>query len=218
MITLTENAIVERLRLGLGKMAKEVNSYGGELEDMGAIVHVLPGVWVTFLGVQGSKPVSTHRNKFYVTGRFSVMVACYNVREEAARRQGGPMGINRDEPGSNLLIRSIRRLLTRQDFGLKIEPLMPGRVRNLFNSALNHKALSAYACEFDTVWVEEALDNGRWPAPESEVEDDYAFAYFGGKLDKPWPMHESTGLAYRFPGQNVTVAEDILETKKDEQD
>jgi phage gp37-like protein len=216
MITLTENAIVERLRLGLGKMAKEVNSYGGELEDMGAVVHILPAVWVTFLGVQGTKPVSTHRKKFYVTGRFSVMVACYNVREETARRQGGPMGINRDEPGSNLLIRSIRRLLTRQDFGLKIEPLMPGRVRNLFNSAMNHKALSAYACEFDTVWVEEALDNARWPAPESDADDDYAFQYYGGKLDKPWPMHESTGMAYRLPGQSGNAAEDIVETRNDE--
>lgn len=218
MITQTENAIVERLRLGLGKMAKEVNTYGGQLENMGDVVHILPAVWVTFLGIQGSKAVSTHRNKFYVTGRFSVMVACYNVREETARRQGGPAGKNFDEPGSNLLVKSVRRLLTRQDFGLAIEPLMPGRVRNLFNAALNHKALAAYACEFDTVWVEDALDNERWPAPESDSDDDYPFQYYGGKLDKPWPMHESTGMGYRLPGQNSDVAGDIVETKNDEQD
>ncbi|MGL9774403.1 MAG: phage protein Gp37 [Sodalis sp. (in: enterobacteria)] len=130
-------------------------SYGGALEGVGAIARVLPACWVTFLGVQQTQPVSTHKHRFYTSGRFSVLLAAYSVREEAAQRKGGPA---RDEVGCNRLIRAIRRLMNRQDMGLPVEPLLPGWVRSsLFSACLNSDALAAYSCEFDTVWVEEAL-------------------------------------------------------------
>ncbi|NIG88532.1 DUF1834 family protein [Serratia symbiotica] len=42
MINETELAMIERLRVGLGQMVKEVSSYGGELDDVGAIARALP--------------------------------------------------------------------------------------------------------------------------------------------------------------------------------
>lgn len=215
MISETELAMIERLRAGLGQMVKEVSSYGGELDDVGAIVRALPAVWVTFLGIQSSAPVSTHKNSFRVMGRFAVMVTAYNVRQEAAQRRGGPQ---LDEVGCNLIVRSVRRLLTRQDMGLPIEPLLPGRVRSLFSSRLNEKAMSAYSCEFDTVWIEEALECGHWPAPEGDDDPDRVFAWYRGRLDKPYPMHESTGLAYHLDGQGPTVAQDIIFTEAKDHD
>ncbi|WP_050747481.1 phage protein Gp37 [Sodalis glossinidius] len=148
---------------------------------------------MTFLGVQQTRPLSTHKQLFYTTGRFSVLLAACSVCKEAAQRKGGPA---RDEVGCNRLIQAVRRLMSRQDMGLHIEPLLPGWVRSLFSTRLNSDALAAYACEFDTVWVEEALDNGRWPAPEGDNDPDRLFADHQGRLDTPWPMHERTGLAY----------------------
>lgn len=207
MISEIENAMMARLKDGLGRMVSSVGSYGGELEDVGAIARVLPACWVTFLGVQQTRPVSTHKHRFYTTGRFSVLLAAYSVREEAAQRKGGPA---RDEVGCNRLIRAVRRLMSRQDMGLPVEPLLPGRVRSLFSTRLNSDALAAYACEFDTVWVEEALDNGRWPAPEGDNDPDRLFADYQGRLDTPWPMHERTGLAYHLDDQPAVVAQDLV--------
>ncbi|MCZ5321372.1 DUF1834 family protein [Escherichia coli] len=36
----------------------------------------------------------------------------------------------------------------------------PGRVRTLFNTGVSERAMSMFACEFDTRWVEHALENG----------------------------------------------------------
>lgn len=53
VITDIEKAIVERLRKGMGRMAKNVRSYGGELDGEPAeVLRQLPAVWVTFGGVQ----------------------------------------------------------------------------------------------------------------------------------------------------------------------
>ncbi|WP_438805487.1 phage protein Gp37 [Sodalis sp. (in: enterobacteria)] len=76
------------------------------------------------------------------------MLAAYSVREEAAQRKGGPA---RNEVGCNSLIRAVRRLMSRQDMVLPVEPLLPGWVRSLFSARLNSDALAAYSCEFDTV-------------------------------------------------------------------
>lgn len=116
----------------------------------------------------------------------------------------------RDEVSCNQLIRAVRRLMSRQDMGLPVEPLLSGRVRSLFSTRLNSDALAAYSCDFDTVWVEEALDNGRWLAPESDNDPDRLFADYQGRLDTSWPMHERTGLAYHLDDQPAVVAQDIV--------
>ncbi|NIG88531.1 DUF1834 family protein [Serratia symbiotica] len=118
----------------------------------------------------------------------------------------------------NLIIRSVRRLLTRQDMSLPIEPFFPGRVRSLFSSRLNEKVMSAYACEFDTVWIEEALECGHWPAPDGGDDPDRVFAWYRGRLDKPYPMHESTGLTYHLDGKGPAVAQDNISTEAKDHD
>ncbi|MFS7554017.1 phage protein Gp37, partial [Pasteurella multocida] len=46
MITKIENALVERLKKGLGKLANTVKSYGGELDDESIGTARLPAVLV----------------------------------------------------------------------------------------------------------------------------------------------------------------------------
>lgn len=47
MISEIENAMMARLKDGLGRMVSSVGSYGGELEDVGAIARVLPACATT---------------------------------------------------------------------------------------------------------------------------------------------------------------------------
>lgn len=209
MITEIEQAIVARLKAGLGKMVKDVTTYGGELEDIGKIVRTLPGAWVTFKGVTGCKPMNTTRMRWRVTGDFAVFVASRSVRSEAAQREGGG-GPRLDDAGCNLIAQSVRRLLTGQDVGLDIDCLRPGRVANLFRKAYNDSAVTVYVCEFSTHWYEDALENGHWPAPENATDPDYVFRQYCGRLDEPYPDHNSTHADYSVDG--VNVAEDTVTT------
>ncbi|WP_181240948.1 phage protein Gp37, partial [Enterobacter ludwigii] len=91
VITDIEKAIVERLRKGMGRMAKNVRSYGGELDGEPAeVLRQLPAVWVTFGGVQKTEPYSTARQRFVTHGRFVVVVGERSLRSEEAARMGGP--------------------------------------------------------------------------------------------------------------------------------
>ncbi|WP_208952515.1 DUF1834 family protein [Rahnella sp. ChDrAdgB13] len=216
MITQIEQAIADRLNQGLntgqGGMVRQVTTYGGELEDIGEILRVLPGAWVTFKGVTSCKPVSTSQRRWRVFGDFAVFVASRSVRSETAQREGGPV---LDEPGCNLIVESVRRLLIGQDVGLPIACLRPGRVANLFRKAYREGAVSVYVCEFSTHWYEDALENGRWPAPEGSSDPDYVFAQYCGRLDKPYPAHDSTAGTFTTPS-GVTVTDVVKTEKKDD--
>lgn len=178
-----EQAIITRLREGLGNMVRQVVSYSGEMDDdLGAIVRTLPAVWVTFGGIQSSKQMNTSKNKLLCTGTFAVMVATQNVRSDAATRQTERF----EEVGSNTLIYAVRRLLAYQELGLSINPLVPTRVRSLFNTRLANLAVSGYACEFEVQWIEEVLPDTTWPVPQ-EHEVDTLYQLYGGRVDKPAP-------------------------------
>lgn len=192
MISEIELALVGRLRCGLGHMVREVCTYAGELdEDPGRIVRSLPAAWVTFGGIVKTERYSTSRQKYIVTGRFVVVVGDYNTRSEQSARHGGDV---RDEMGTNLLIESVRRLITGQDLGLKIDYFEPGRVRTLFNTGVAERAMSVFACEFDTRWVEHALENGKWPERGADL--DKAFSIYHGKLSDPDPDLLRIGTQY----------------------
>ena len=65
----TEDAIIARLRLGLGRMVQEVGSYGGELDEgLGEAIRRFPAAWVTFGGITKTEPYGTSRQKFKATG------------------------------------------------------------------------------------------------------------------------------------------------------
>ncbi|UAN47007.1 DUF1834 family protein [Serratia sp. JSRIV001] len=215
MITDIELALVDRLRRGLGQMILDVTTYAGELDDdMGKILRRLPGVWVTFGGIQKTERCSTSRQKRRVTGRFVVVVGDYNTRDEQSTRHGG---VNLNEVGTNLLVESVRRLITGQDLGMKIDYFEPGRVRTLFNSKTEDKAASVFACEFDTTWIELALENGQWPERSTDADaPDAAFNTYRSQLSDPDPDLLHIGMRYHSSG---TVAaddpEDLLELRKE---
>ncbi|WP_238706838.1 DUF1834 family protein [Providencia huaxiensis] len=214
MITQIESSIIQRLTLGMGRMLREVANYSGELDvDMGNIIRAFPAAWVTFGGITNSKYTSTSRQKVIVTGKFVVMVGDYNTRSDAASRTGGA---NLNEVGTYRHIHGVRRLLTGQDLGLTIDPLMPGVVRTLYNTQVNERALSIFACEFETRWHEHVLANGDWPEfTRNPDEADNLFNLYRGKLQQPDPDLLRVGLHYDPPGVGSAEAPaDLVPTRK----
>lgn len=210
MIIQTERAICERLRQGLGRMSSAVRSYGGELDgEPEEISRQLPAVWVTFGGIQKTENANVGKRKYKAHGRFVVIVGERSVRSEESSRQGGP---NLNEVGTYKLVAAVRRLLSGQDMSLPIAHLIPGRVRTLFNTRLERQALSVFACEFDTAWMEEALENGAFPlidAPADSV--DSIFTGYQGAVSQPDPDWLTTRLDYHIPGSHaLSDGEDII--------
>lgn len=202
MIGKVELAVIERLKKGLGKLARNVKGYGGEFDD-GAleVAKLLPCVYVVFDGIVDTSASSTRRQKFKVEARYSVIVVTRSVRSEAASRLGGPSS---KEIGSYDLIYAVRRLLAAQDLGIEgLDSLRPEKVTSLFNGKAQGKALSVFACQFSTRWYENALDNGRYPisidTSPGEVQPgdvksdewqpgDEVFVQHEAQLDEPLPM------------------------------
>lgn len=216
MITEVELALVDRLRRGLGRMVWDVATYAGELDDdPGKILHRLPGAWVTFGGIVKTERFSTSGQKRKVTGRFVVMVADYNTRDEQSTRHGGA---TLNEVGTNLLVESVRRLVTGQDLGLKIDYFEPGRVRTLFNTSVEEKALSVFACEFDTAWIERVLENGKWPERSDDPNAaDAPFNTYEGELSDPDPDLLRVGMRYHRQGTRpADDPTDLVELRKKE--
>lgn len=212
IITQIESAIIDRLTQGLGKLVREVRSYSGELDGEPAeVIRQLPGLWVTFGGIQGSELLSTARNKWRDTGRFVVIAGTRSVRSDEAARRGGA---TKDEVGSYALIYAVRRLLARQDLGLPIDHLMPGKVRPLFNTRFEKMAMSVFACEFDTRFDNEALTNGRFPLRPTELPDndpDKIFGEYGGTTSEDDPVWLQTDLKYFLDGKDPFAAEDLID-------
>lgn len=210
IIALTEKAMCERLRQGMGRMVQGVHSYGGEMDGEPAdVVRRLPGVWVTFGGIQKTEPTSISKRKYKTYGRFVVIVGDRNVRSEEATRQGGP-GLQ--EAGTYKMVAAVRRLLSGQDLGLGIAHLVPGRVRTLFNTKAEGAALSVFACEFDTYWVEEALENGLFPVVDAPADSiDSIFSGYLGSQSEPDADWLTTRLSYDIPQTSRSPdAEDII--------
>lgn len=195
IVTAVELAIVDRLTRGLGRMVKEVKTYGGEFDDdeLTEVVRRFPAAWVTFGGVRRTDPESLSRSKWKAEALFVVMVGARSVRSESASRHGGA---NHAEVGTNLLISCVRRLLNQQDMGLPIRALAPGAIRTLFNTRTRSDALSVYALEFHTAWSEASLFLGAFPEEDSVAPIDDVFARYGGQLDPPSPDWQATLLRY----------------------
>lgn len=211
IVTQIENAMITRLKLGLGTLVREVRTYSGELDgEPGNVIRQLPGVWVTFGGIQGSELLSTARNKWRDRGRFVVIAGTRSVRSDEATRQGGAA---KNEIGSYQLVYAIRRLLGRQDLGLPIDFLMPGAVRTLFNTELQNQAMSVFACEFDTRFDQVALENGTFPLAAADLpagHDDRIFSEYSAATSPADPEWLSTNLNYLLGGKAPPAAQDII--------
>ncbi|MGK3122911.1 DUF1834 family protein [Candidatus Pantoea formicae] len=216
IVTQIENAIIGRLKQGLGQLVREVKSYSGELDGEAAnVIRQLPAVWVTFGGIQGSELLSTARNKWRDRARFVVIVGTRNVRSDEASRHGGAA---HSEVGSYPLVYAVRRLLGRQDLGLPVDFLMPGAVRTLFNTALQNQAMSVFACEFDTRFDQSALDNGKFPLAAADLpagHDDLIFSDYSAASSSPDPDWLTTNLNYLLGGKEPPAAQDIISHQRD---
>ncbi|WP_175992312.1 DUF1834 family protein [Burkholderia vietnamiensis] len=212
IITAVELAIVERLTRGLGRMVNEVKTYGGEFDDdeLDTVVRRFPAAWVTFGGVKRTDPVSTSRAKWKAEAVFVVMVGSRSVRNEQTSRHGGPA---QSEVGTNLLVSAVRHLLNEQDMGLPIRNLQPGPIRTLFNTKVRNDAMSVYALEFRTAWVEDTLFLGAFPQGAVEGPLGDVFEQYGGQIDPETPDWKTTLLSYFLkPGtERPADAQDLVD-------
>ena len=213
MITKIEQAIVSRLKNGLGRMVRSVKSYSGELEDLATQVMVLPAVWVTYGGSR-IEPKATGKQRYQDTAEFVVMVATRSLRNETALRQGGT------EIGSNDLLYAVRRLLDGQSLGFSdSRGLTPKTVRTLANNVLvQNSAVSVFAIEYVLRFDSFALEDGRYPERQNDQSHpDFIFSRYSGKSDAAYP--EFTGIDGKIfdpNGGEVPLHVDLKE-KKDKQ-
>lgn len=151
LIARIEDALINAVKSaqGLGYSIRTVASYGGEFADEWAVVFkALPAVWVTFAG--SGAPKRLGEKKWRVPAVFTVLVGARNVRGEMASRRGGAAG----EVGTYQMLQDIRALVLGQDFGLPIEPFTPGKVRSLRNGRTTNMAISVYAQEWHTDYID----------------------------------------------------------------
>lgn len=189
MITQIEQALVERLSKGLGKLAATVKSYGGELDDKSLGTSRLPLVMVTFGGSRiECKNIRAARYQSRAT--FAIVLVTQSLRSNLAGRQGG---VVQQEVGANQLISAVRRLLDAQTLGALVGPLSPKRVQTLFNNAqVGSKALTAYSIEYEALFDDIApLEDGAFPEITTDKQHpDHIFNQYQGELSTPDPMLE----------------------------
>ncbi|VEH65446.1 Mu-like prophage protein gp37 [Rodentibacter pneumotropicus] len=212
MITQIEQALVERLQRGLGRLVNTVKSYGGELDDESLSTSRLPICLVTFGGARIER-MGTNAKRHQSTANFVIIVAVNSLRSNLAARQGG---VDKREVGVNQLITAVRRLLDSQTLGRLVKPLKPTKVRTIFNNAtFKGGAITAYAIEYDAVYDDLApLEDGLFPEETRDVENpDYVFTRYQGEHSEPAPMLERIGGNIYDPTNGASVSFEV-ETKE----
>nr|WP_199067145.1 phage protein Gp37 [Chromobacterium sp. ASV5] len=221
-----QTAIADRLQQGLGRMVREVAAdldetavCGLELDHGGCRSRLTPGraapalhpqalarlpaVWTVAGGIVASRPAGNQRQRYKTEARFTVLA-------------GDRLHADAGYPGAGVwaLVYAVRRLLSAQDFSLPVAPLLPEQVRPLGQAERDGEPWSLMACDFSSHWLEDALDNGRWPSPQGEADPDALFARFGGRLDGPQPEWLRTRLDYAFPADAAVRAQDAAQRAK----
>ncbi len=196
MITQIENALVERLKKGLGKLANTVKSYGGELDDESIGTARLPAVLVTYGGSSiECKDLRRHRHKS--TDTFVIILAVRSLKSNQVARQGGS---DNREVGVHQLISAVRRLLDAQTLGKLVYPLNPKRVRTIFNNAqFRSEKITAYAVEYEVAYDDiPPLEDGMFPEFTTDKQSpDYVFNAYQGALSETQPeLHRVTGKIF----------------------
>ncbi len=203
-----EDAVLARLRDGLGRLAATVAPYGGELDAPAATLpDGFPVVWTGFHQVLRCERYGTGRDRQKADARLLVRLADRDVRPLADGTAAAVPGGS----GAYPLLYAVQRLLTAQDLGLPVDPLVPGYVRRLRDAQRQPLPFAAFACEFRTSWFVDALPAGHWPAPQSADDPDALLARYHGRLDAPAADWLSTALDYRLtPGDDRSDACDVV--------
>ncbi|OHX21624.1 DUF1834 family protein [Chromobacterium sphagni] len=222
MLISLQTAIADRLHQGLARMVREVaadldetalcglqlahGDYASRLtpgQSSPAInpqaLARLPAVWTVAGGITASQPSASQRQRYKANALFTVIVG---DRLQADASYSGA--------GVWQLVYAVRRLLASQDFGLAVNPLVPEKVRPLGQSPRDGQPWSLVACDFSTYWLDEALDNGHWPAPLKDSDADALFSRFGGRLDDPSKNWQSTQLNFSLAGKPDVKAQDVV--------
>ncbi|MDO9834251.1 DUF1834 family protein [Glaesserella parasuis] len=214
MITKVEQALIERLRLGLGKMVYSVGSYSGEIDDSQLDVRRLPACLVSYAGSDFDvRSVNARGKRYQATDTFVVLVMARSMRSAVAGRVGG---VTQQEVGVNLLLSAVKYLLINQTLGGLVSPIQPKRIRTIWNNAeVKKEKISAFAIEFEMSYTENGfLEDGRFPEGEASIE--VLFKQYQGKLDEPY--QELNGLHNHIfdPNNNATTSVTVVREEKDE--
>ncbi|MGX2968800.1 phage protein Gp37 [Ursidibacter arcticus] len=214
MITKIELALIERLKRGLGKLASDVASYGGEFDDEHLNVRRLPCVLVSYGSSRlEAKSMSSRGGRFESVDTFAVLVLARSMRSNASGRHGG---VNEREIGVNQLIFAVKYLLANQTLGGLVKPIKPVRVRTLWNNQqVKAERLSAYAVEFEISYTDlPALEDGVFPVGSSDRDHpEWLFGHYQGELENTVMLERISGVVYD-PSSQVKV--DIVVEAKDE--
>ncbi|WP_419852039.1 DUF1834 family protein [Actinobacillus pleuropneumoniae] len=214
MITKIEQALIERLRLGLGKMVYSVGSYSGEIDDSQLDVRRLPACFVSYAGSDFDARSLNARGKRYVaTETFVVLVMARSMRSAVAGRVGG---VTQQEVGVNLLLSAVKYLLINQTLGGLVSPIQPKRIRTIWNNAeVKKEKISAFAIEFEMSYAENGfLEDGRFPVGVDGIEK--VFKQYQGKLDEPFGDFNGVQGVIFDPTNNAKTAFKVEAEDKDE--
>lgn len=213
VITKIENALIERLKQGLGTLASDVASYGGEFDDDNLNIRRLPCVLVSYGGSRiESRAIGGRGTCFDSRDTFVVLVLTRSLRNGVSGRHGG---VTDREIGVNQLIFAVKYLLTNQTLGGLVKPLKPIRIRTLWNNQqVRAERLSAYAIEFEACYTElPALNDGEFPEGSSDRNHpEWLFKHYQGELTDPVMLERVQGkIIDSTTGENVDIQ---IEVKK----
>ncbi|MGZ8362483.1 MAG: phage protein Gp37 [Caulobacteraceae bacterium] len=161
MIGQIENAMLDRLKAAqtaLGYAFGDLDSLPVDIEDKfkESIIR-FPAAWVTF---SGFRTITTFSTSAKVRGRFHLVLAAQNLRNERSARQGGTSS----EVGSYQLACDAAALFIGADLGLEISPLEMGELTPLYTGIPDKKrSLSLMALE---LFTEFSLDQAEFPSGE----------------------------------------------------
>lgn len=195
MIGAIESAIIARIKAAsasgvLGYSLRTVASYGAELDgDLATVVPKFPAAWVVFGGE--SRPDERAQGGWVCRPSFAVVVASRSVRNEQARRQGGPAG----EIGAYQVVEDIRALLAGQDLkaelaalgvSAEITPLEPDEITAIFNGTSKGLQASVYAIGFTTDYdLAMAIPSSSDAVPFLRFHADWDVPPFNADADQP---------------------------------
>jgi phage gp37-like protein len=206
MILTVENAVIERLKRGLGTSVKTVAPYGGQFDEDGLkhVAKVMPALYVSFVGHKNPKAKNTAGDVLNIPATFTVFVVTRNVASESAGRRGTAR-----EVGAYQLVEAVRRLLANQDLGLPIDEFKVGAVQLLGNVKVGTQGLTVYGCGFDTYWVEKLHEEQGLP-----LSSDPVFAGLDGeRADEP-PDLLRIGLKHDVNVDGVVDVTDVVTLKE----
>ncbi|PJG86214.1 DUF1834 family protein [Conservatibacter flavescens] len=217
MITKIENALLDRLKRGLGGLVYGVSSYTGQFDDPELDIRRLPVALVSYGGTKSSSVNvgMSSGKRFKNVDTFVVLVISRSFHSEQTGRHGSLIRV-----GANQLIEAVKYLLINQTLGQLVEPIKPLRVRTLWNNKeVKKEKLSAYAIEFEISYLQApALEDGRYPeGSDDESNIEYLFKHYQAELDEPYPdLSAIAGKIYN-PTNNAEVGFEVKlnESKSD---